>query len=570
MSEAQSSKSDVKETYDFIVVGSGAAGLAAAVTASHKGLKTLVLEKESVIGGTSAWSGGWLWIPLNPLARRAGIEEDIAAPLQYLASLFGKPVDDPRIHRFLKTGPEMVSFFEENTALKFFDGNKMPDFHEIEGHAVGGRSVSAAPYDARDLGEWAYKMRLPLNVISLYGMGIAGGQDIKHFFNACRSIPSALYASKRVLKHIRDLLFHRRGMQLVNGNALVARLLRSALDNKVSINTDAKVLSLLKEEGRVIGVEAIIDGKRCKLLSNNGVVLSTGGFPHDEARREQLFGSRFGKQHYSAAPKSNTGDGLRIAEAVGVKVVDNLSNPGAWSPVSLVPQANNEFAHFPHLVERAKPGIIAVLPNGKRFVNEAESYHDFMKQLFAATPEGQEPFCWLICDHKAQRRWGLGWSRPFPFPIAPYLSNGYLKKGTTLQELAKACDLPAAALTETLTQFNAYADQGADPEFKRGESPYNRVQGDPDHKPNSSLASLRKAPFYAVKIVAGSLGTFSGIPTDEFARALNSQGEIISGLYAVGNDMSSIFEGHYPSGGITLGPGMTFGYIAANKAAEHS
>ena len=566
MSKTVDSASHVVQC-DFLVVGSGAAGLSAAVTAAHHGLQTIVLEKEDVLGGTTAWSGGWLWIPRNPLARRAGIEEDASEPFRYLQSLIGEQADHPGIHAFLETGPEMIRFFEKHTAVKFIDGNKIPDFHPIPGAANGGRSVCAAPYDGRLLGPWLFKLRPPLSVISLAGMGIASGQDLKHFFNASRALTSALYVAKRLGKHALDLLRFKRSMQLVNGNALAARLLRSALDEKVEVRIASKVCKLLTDNGRVIGAEVDCAGQSQTFLASKGVLLAGGGFPHDPERQAQLFKPYQGSKHYSAAPKTNTGDTLKLAETLGVTISKDYEHPGAWSPVSLVPDGKGNFIHFPHLIERAKPGIIAVTPQGQRFVSEADAYHDFIKALFAVTPAGQEPECWLIADHRAQRRWGLGWAKPFPFPLGGYIRSGYLKRGQTLEALAHECGIPTNALLATVGRFNVDAEKGLDTDFQRGESPYNRIQGDPDHAPNPSLAPLTQGPFYAVKIVAGSLGTFAGIPANEHAEVLGTDGQPIPGLYTAGNDMASIFLGHYPSGGITLGPAMTFGYIAARRAA---
>jgi succinate dehydrogenase/fumarate reductase flavoprotein subunit len=550
--------------YDFVVVGSGAGGLSAAVTAAHLGLKVAVLEKEPVLGGTSAWSGGWLWVPRNPLATEAGISEPVSAPKQYLESIMGNRANDPRIDKFLEIGPQMVRFFRDETAVDWMDGNAVPDFQNLPGAIDGGRSVCAAPFDGRALGPWIQKLRPPLSVISLAGMGIAAGADMRHFFNATRRVSSNLYVLKRLSKHAWDLLTRQRSMQLVNGNALVARLVRSALDLKVEMFTDCPVQELIMDDDRVTGV-VLQDGAR--ITARAGVVLATGGFPHDPALQAKLFGPETGPAHYSAAPSANTGDGLRIGERAGGQIETDLANGGAWAPVSRVPVGKGKHANFPHLIERAKPGIIAVRGKGIRFTNEADSYHAFMRGLFDATPAGDEPFCWLIADHKAQRRWGLGWSRPFPFPLQPYRKDGYLKSGRTLAELAQKCGLDAATLERTVQSFNANAEQGTDPDFGRGASRYNQVQGDMEHGPNPALGALTKGPFHAVKIVPGSLGTFAGLVSDEYARVLDANRAPIPGLFAAGNDLSSIFAGHYPSGGITLGPGMTFGYIAAHTAA---
>ncbi|MFV0491700.1 MAG: FAD-dependent oxidoreductase [Pseudorhodobacter sp.] len=559
--------SEIPASCDVLVLGSGAAGLTAAVVSAHFGLRVILVEKEPFFGGTSAWSGGWLWIPRNFLARAGGIDEPPEIPFEYLRNELGNRAGDQRLTTFLENGPEMVAFFQDQTAMRWIDGNAIPDFHDIPGAARGGRSVSALPYDGRELGDWIARLRPPLDLVSLWGMGIAGGADMTHFFRASRHPASALHAGKRIARHLADLARHRRGMQLVNGNALVARLMRSALDLGVTLVHSTPVTDLISENGRVTGARLRPAQGEHAVRARCGVVLATGGFPHDPARLDALAPQAGGASHHSAAPDGNSGDGLRLGEAAGGKVDETLASALALAPVSQVPRADGTMAHFPHLIERAKPGIIAVTPSGHRFISEADSYHDFMQALIAATPEGREPIAWLIADHRAQRRWGLGWARPFPFPLGGALRSGYLKRSRTLADLAHNCDIPETTLTRTVARFNHYAEQGQDPDFNRGESPYNRVQGDPDHGPNPSLAPLTRAPFYAVRIVAGSLGSFAGLKTDPAARVLDGSGRRIPGLFAVGNDMASVMGGFYPSGGITLGPGMTFGYIAGRVLA---
>jgi succinate dehydrogenase/fumarate reductase flavoprotein subunit len=553
---------------DLVVVGSGAAGLSAAVTAAHLGLDVVVVEKERQIGGTSAWSGGWLWVPRNPLAVAAGIVEEIDAPLAYLRAELGEGHDESLALRFLTEAPRMVAFMQANTALDFIDGNAIPDFHGAsDGAATGGRSICAAPFDGRRLGPRISDLKPPLDLIAPFGMGIAAGADLRHFLGATRTWPSFLHAAKRILRHARDVLRHGRGMHLVNGNALMARLLKSADDLGVVIRTSAPARELMRgDDGAVAGV--VCGEGELRISARRGVVLAAGGFPHDTARKARMFPhAPTGEEHFSAAPASNTGDGLRLGESAGGRVREDFSNAGAWAPVSLPPDGKGAVGRFPHLMERAKPGLVMVRADGRRFANEADSYHDLMQALFAATPPGETAGCWMICDHAFIRRYGLGRARPRPFPLAPWIANGYLRWGRTVAELAAHCGIEARGLGQTVSDFNGPAAAGLDPAFGRGSSVYNRFQGEAEQQPNPCVRPLGPGPFYAVRIAPGSLGTFSGLDTDADARALDARGRPIAGLYVVGNDMASIMRGRYPAGGITLGPGMTFGYIAAHHAA---
>lgn len=554
---------------DLVVVGSGAAGLSAAVTAAWLGLDVVVLEKHRQFGGTSAWSGGWLWVPRNPLAVAAGIVEETEAPRRYLKAELGEAYDEAFATLFLEQAPRMVAFLMKETSVSFVDGNAIPDFHDTsDGAGHGGRSVCAAPFDGRLLGRWIRDLRPPLDVISPFGMGIASGTDLRHFINVFRRPASFMHVARRTLRHWAERLRYGRGMTLVNGNALVARLLKSADDLGVKLVKDAAVVDVLNEGHRVSGVRARIGGGLVDVLARRGVVLATGGFPHDLARKAALFPhAPTGAEHHSAAPPENTGDGLRLGERAGGMVRTDLSDAGAWAPVSLVPQAGGAVSRYPHLIERAKPGLIMVRRDGTRFANEANSYHDVMKALLAATPPGEPVEAWLIADHAFQRRYGLGRTRPRPFPLRPWLANGYLRRGATIGALADASGIDRGGLEATVAAYNSGATRGEDAAFGRGSSAYNRIQGEAEHGPNPCVAPILHAPFYAVKVVAGSLGTFAGLRTDPHARVLGENNQPIDGLFAVGNDMSSMMGGRYPAGGITLGPGMTFGYIAAHVAA---
>jgi len=292
-------------------------------------------------------------------------------------------------------------------------------------------------------------------------------------------------------------------------------------------------------------------------------VLACGGFPHDVARRKELFPhAPTGQEHYSPGPTGNTGDGLRLAEKVGGKVNTSLPHAAAWVPVSITTRKDGTKGVMPHFIDRAKPGVIAVTADGKRFTNEGNSYHDFVKEMVAACANRPEVSAYLICDHRTLRKYGLGCVAPFPLPIGQYLRTGYLKRGSTLAELAANTGISAAGLESTVREFNGHAQNGKDPAFGKGSKAYNRYQGDALHSPNPCLAPLEHGPFYAIKLVVGDLGTYAGLITDRSSRVLDGERHPISGLYAVGNDISSIMGGNYPGAGITLGPALTFGHIA--------
>ncbi|TCK09321.1 FAD-dependent oxidoreductase [Marinobacterium mangrovicola] len=561
----------IKYECDVLVVGSGAGGLSAAVSAAHKGLKVLVVEKEPVFGGTTARSGGWMWIPGNAPGQRDGVNDSADAARTYLKHETGAFFDESRINAFLDAGPKAVDFFEKNTSLQFDLGPTFSDYHPlVEGGMPGGRSIVAKPFDGRDLGKEIKRLRPPLREITVLGMMIGSGKELLHFFNATRSVISASYVGFLFAKFMRDVTFHGRAMRLMNGNALIGRLAKSCFEKNVPIWTRSPVAKLIRaESGEVQGALVDTTKGRVEVVARRGVVLACGGFPQDAVRRKKLFRhAPTGHEHASPAPMGNTGDGLRLGESVGATVKEDLPHPAAWVPISRPVWADGTTGTFPHFVDRSKPGIIAVTRSGRRFVNESNSYHDFCQAMYDRCTEEEGEICaYFIADHKTFRRYGLGFAKPAPMPYRSQLKTGYLMRGKTLRELAEQIGADPTQLEATVAEFNKHAVNGEDPEFGKGTTAYNRSLGDPDHKPNPCVAPIRKGPYYAVKLVIGDLGTFAGLRCNENSQVLDSEGSPIKGLYASGNDAASIMGGNYPGGGITLGPALTFGYIAANHMA---
>lgn len=555
------------ETCDLLVAGSGAAGLAAAVVAAHHGLKVVLVEKEDVLGGTSAWSGGWIWTPCNPVARRHGKTEDVSEPRRYLEAVLGNSFTPELVDAFLAATPRMVDFFEANTVLQFDPGLHIPDtYGQLPGAGTGGRSVIAKPYDGRALGPDIARLRPPLPETSFWGLTIQAGPDLKAFMTVTRSVRSACHVARRIGLHLWDLAWHGRAMQLRNGQALVARLLRSAVDAGVDIRTGTAIAALEQVSDRVAGASVVGPDGSYRIKAGQGVVLACGGFPNDVARRRSQFPHP--DVHRTLAVPSANGDGLRLGESVGGQQADTLATPGAWCPVSEVTWPDGRKGVFPHIIDRGKPGVIGVLKTGKRFCNEGLGYHDYVRALFDATGTGDIPESWLICDHRFLRRYGLGIVRPSPVPIRPRLRSGYLKRGRSIAALAAACGIDGIALEATVSAFNSDARLGVDQAFGRGTTPYMRLQGDASVQPNPCLAPIDKPPYYAVRVVPGSFGTFAGLRTDGQARVLDKDGQPVPGLYAAGTDMASVMGGHYPAGGINLGPALTFGFVAGCHAAR--
>ncbi len=555
---------------DLLVVGSGAAGLSCAITAKKRGLNVVVIEKEPVFGGTTALSGGVLWVPLNTHGRQQNPQDTLDAVRTYMMQETGAYYDEAAVAAFMDQGPKMVDFFERETAMKFIP-TLYPDYHpNVPGGAAIGRSILAQPYDIRGLGKDMARLKPPLKTITFIGMMFnSSNADLKHFFQFTKSLTSFLYVAKRLVNHIKELALYQRAINVTSGNALAARLAKSALDLGIPILTSTPAKRVLTENGQVVGMGVGGEGGDREIRARRGVVLACGGFPQDVQRIAKAYPHlQTGGEHLSPTPETNTGDGVRMAETAGADVDLRFKDAAAWMPVSKVPFGNGEFGVFPHLLDRYKPGVIGVLRNGKRFTNESNSYHDVGVAMIEACKGQKETVMWLVCDKTTLGKYGLGFVKPAPMPIGKYIRNGYLFEGKTLADLAQVTGIDAAGLEATVREYNTGAVKGVDEQYARGTTAFNRYLADPNHQPNPCVAPLEKGPFYAVKLLMGDLGSFDGIQTSVVGEVKKIDGSVIPGLYAVGNDRASIMGGNYPAAGITHGPNMVFAYVTANHIAD--
>lgn len=556
---------------DVLVVGSGAAGLTTAFTAADSGLNVIVVEKEPFFGGTTAYSAGVIWIPENSLAKREGVPDSAADAATYLKSEAGEFFNEPKVNAFLEQAPKMLDYLLEQSHVRYQLIPNWADYHPLApGAAQGGRSLLPEPFDGRKLGRDFLRLRVPLATMMLFGGMSVSRSDIPHLFNATRSVRSGIHVLGMLARYAKDRLSWPRGTAIANGNALIGRLALSLFEKKVPIWTSAPVVELSEEDGRITGAVVKRDGVIVKVRARKGVVLATGGFPRNKEWRERYYSHvAQGKNHVSLAPQGNTGDGAAMAMKLGAAMSQGVSNPAAWAPVSTLRNADGSSTPYPHFIDRCKPGFIAVDKRGKRFANEADSYHDFVPAMVKACEGDERVEAFLICDHPTIRRYGMGVVPPSPMPIRRFIDQGYLLRGNSVSDLARQLGVDAQGLQDTVTRYNSFAREGTDPDFGKGSNVYNHFGGDPSCKPNPNLAPIESGPFYAVRLEPSDLGTFQGLDTDEHARVLrHSDSHPIPGLYAVGNDMNSVMGGAYPGAGITIGPAMTFGYIAAKHLAS--
>ncbi len=550
----------MKQTYDVVVVGAGGAGMTAALAAAQHGLDTVLIEKSAFFGGSTARSGGGVWIPGNRALKAAGqvSATDRQEASDYLQAIVGDEVPKERRETFLDRGPEVIDFLLDNTPVKLKWVPGYSDYlPEQPGGRAQGRSVEPVPMDGRILGDELAHLhppyaKAPANLIVTQA-------DFRKISLGLRTIRGPLTMMRVVIMRMINSLRGRKMYAM--GNALTISLRKALVDADVPVLYETALTGLVIEDGRVVGVRAEQDGKEVVIRATRGVILGSGGFEKSEALREKYLPTPT-EADWSTAAASNTGAGIEAGIAVGAAT--DMMDDAWWGPT--IPLPNGPWFC---LAERNLPGSIIVNSAGQRFMNEALPYVEATHEIYKGEATGVSHVpAWLVMDQRYRNRYlfaGLSPRQPFP---GRWLKSGTVRKAATLDALAEEIGVPADALAATIDRFNGFAASGNDEDFHRGDSAYDRYYADPRVKPNPSLHRIDQGPFYAVKIVPGDLGTKGGIVTDERARALRADGSVIEGLYAAGNVSSAVMGHTYAGPGATIGPAMTFGYLAAEDIAK--
>lgn len=550
---------------DLLVLGAGAGGMAAALAVVIEGGVALIVEKSDQIGGTAATSAGTVWIPGNRQSREAGWTDTVERARAYLDHLTGTPDTHGLREAYLGTAAGAIDHFAAHSDVTFVPCGRHPDYRDMEGAAVTGRALAPAPFDGRRLGADFVRVRPPIPEFMVLGGMMVGKEDIPRLVGRFRSWRNFVHAARLALRHASDRLRFPRGTRLVMGNALVARLYFSLRGRDVPVLFEATAQEIVRDEtGAVLGaVIAEKGGRLTRIRTRRGVVIATGGFGHSGALRKRFM--RAPAPAHTVACPTVTGDGIELGLALGAFVEPERQGPGAfWTPVSVTRRAGGAPGVFPHLsLDRAKPGLVAVDRTGRRFVDEAASYHDFVEAMFA-TP-GATP-AHLICDSAFVARYGIGVVHPGTTDLARFERAGYLTTAPTLTGLAERLGLDPTALAETVARHNGFARTGRDLDFGKGETELGRFNGDPSVHPNPCLAPIETGPFVAVTVWPAEIGTATGLVTDRDGRVLDASRTPVPGLYACGNDMASVMEGTYPGPGTTLGPALTFAWRIARRA----
>ena len=539
--------------YDLIVIGAGAAGMTAALVGAIEGAKVLVVERAAQVGGTSARSSGTVWIP-----------RDRDAALAYLDALVGDKADRRLREAFLDGAPAMIACLEQHAGFRFRPYPHHPDYRQdLPGAALGTRALESPEFDGRLLGREFDRLAGPIPELMLFGAMMVTRAEAARLLRAYKSPGAALLGARLLLRYLADRLRYPRGTRLVLGNALVARLFHGLRSRGVELWLAARTERLIVEGAAVRGAEIEHRGMRHRVRARRAVVLAGGGFPASAALRERHLPRPVA--NHTPAAETCTGTTLELGLAAGGTLGPSGEDNALWFPSSVAKRADGSTAVYPHIVlDRAKPGAIAVNAAGRRFTNEAASYHEFTRAMYRT----QSVPAWLVCDRRFLWRYGLGVIRPMTVRLHRYFEREYLQAGNSIEALARAIGVDAAGLAETVRRHGEFARSGIDRDFGKGGNAYDLGNGDAAHRPNPCLGAIDRPPFYAVRLEPTPLGTSLGLLTDENARVADGAGQPIEGLYAVGNDMHSPFGGEYPGAGAQLGPGMTFACRAAMHAVR--
>jgi succinate dehydrogenase/fumarate reductase flavoprotein subunit len=546
---------------DALVAGAGAAGMTAALVAALEGLDVLLCEKSSQVGGTTSSSMGTIWVPGTRQSRAAGFTHGIDEARRYLEAVIG-PAPDNRREIYLATGPEVVDYLDRRSEVKFTAYARHPDYLANRPSATtGGRPLSPLPFDGRALGADFDLVRPPIGEFMALGGMMIGRDDIEPLSRPFSS-PAAFRALLGLLwRQATDRLRYRRGTRLVMGNALIARLLASLRRNGVPIWVNATLQELTVANGRICGAVIAVDGKLRRVSVRRGVVMATGGFGGSVERLNDHVRPPLA---HAVAFAGAAGDGARVAQAVGAALETDHTAPAFWTPVSETGWLDGGCGVFPHLsLDRAKPGLIAVNAAGRRFVDEAFSYHEFVNGMHRSHATVPTIPAWLVCDAEFIGKYGLGRIPPGWRSWRAFIASGYLIEAQSIDALAQKIKVDAAGLRDSVERHNRFAETGEDQDFGKGSTEFDRHNGDPRQRPNPCLGRIATPPFYAMAVYPSTLGSSIGLKADADGCVLAATGEPIPGLFACGADMASIMRGHYPGPGITIGPALVFAYRAA-------
>ena len=556
-------------TCDVLVIGSGAAGIATALRAAHDGYSVIVADKDRYLGGTTAISGGWLWVPGNAQGVREGdTRADAEAYIEHLA---GDSHDPAAVSTFLDTVPEAMSFFTDESGIAFHYPEKAPDYQmEAPGAKVSGRAVTVEAADARMLGHDRLRMQPYLQSYTVFGYMPEVGPDIAMFLKANQNLAAFRYAAKKLVSTWSQTVLHKRAYLRTNGNALMTRMIAAAQEAGIRMWTSTTVEEIRRGPDGAVSGARLSGAHAGEIRAKLGVVVASGGFSGNRDLRRRFFPHDPAGDNHTTPTVGHDGDAVRLTAPFGGHVDDRPHQPAAWGPVTVFRGLRGQKRWFPHLRAFGLPGLIAVDREGVRFANESSSYHDFGVEMIRNDSAREGTYGWIVADAKAMRRYGIGYAKPWPFPQTYFRRSGFLRSAPTVTGLAADIGVPAERLQATLDEFNAGAARGEDPKFGRGSNWFHHFKGDMEHRPNPNLAAIDEGPYYAVKIEMGDLGTYAGLAVNTRSEVLDDDARPVPGLYAVGTAAVSVFGGGYPGYGANIGPAMVFGYRVGRDIAAHA